>query len=368
MAAGMHDIRWCPHCREDLSENIFERVPREWRRCRERNDDRVNAEDPLFEVITGLIPSALDCTVPNETRAKFHVEGSVGQGNLSDSPRYSFPTLKSVREGIFVCSQYEVQRNGDLGDYLVSIIVGRDGLRGKVPNTAAAMRDLVGQSREILGVDPGRRPRPQGSYRSEIVDQIEFPLRNPPTSEQFRVQLNRILTRVAVQEAALKALWDDVLAHPERYPADEQKEDMRRRGLRGEVEILRRERARLIRLGYPELAASVQKYPARGPNHDVSTFREKNGRMVHHYIEVKTTEKPRFRGKLSKLQTVFALQHPPEDTSIAIFTGEREDEPLGEPIILTETADKFRYFRQDTLRRECRLGHLSREVEELMAG
>ncbi|MFQ5690372.1 MAG: hypothetical protein ACE5HQ_08890 [Gemmatimonadota bacterium] len=173
----MHDIRFCDRCRADVSEGIFERVPHGW--ASYIRDNKVDRHDPVFDWVHRKIPSFLQCTIDDAYRPSFEIQGSTGQGVVSKSPRYSFPTKGSVRKGIFVCSQYEVRRDGGLGDYLVSIIVGRDELRKHASNSRLAIRETVERAREILGVDPGFRPRPQGVYRSEIIFQSQFRCPSP---------------------------------------------------------------------------------------------------------------------------------------------------------------------------------------------
>jgi len=116
-------------------------------------------------------------------------------------------------------------------------------------------------------------------------------------------------------------------------------------------------------LGYREEAEEVGRYRAKGPNHDIRTFRIRDGRLVDHYIEVKTTSRHKFNARLSPLQTEFALDHP-RDTSIAIFTYEREDDPLGEPRIVTDITEKRRYLRKEILERHRKMGALPEELKD----
>lgn len=322
----MHDIRFCDECREEIAEGIFERVPHGWDRY--RADGRVDRHDPVFRWVHRRIPSFLECTIDDAYRPTFEIEGSTGQGVPARSPRYSFPTRGSVRTGIFVCSQYDVRRDDSLGDhYLISIIVGRDELKKHASNTRLALEDAVRGARDILGVD-----------------------------EEFRPGLNELLGMVAENEEALHDHYAAVLERADEYEPGVDVEEVHRRGRRGERFILERERAWLREQGRPDLAQKVEKLPAKGPNHDIRTFRFADGEAKDHYvhfdehfIEVKTTGGPRFRGTMSRLQTEFALSHP-HATSLAILTGEEEGRELVEPRILTPLEARRDYLHPDIVR------------------
>ncbi|MFQ5804152.1 MAG: hypothetical protein ACE5JQ_14780 [Candidatus Methylomirabilales bacterium] len=168
MHHGEHDIRWCAKCREAICEDIFDRVPHLWPSYRE--GDRVDKHHEVFQLVQHQIPTFLECTLSDELREHFKVNTSTGQGGVARSPRYSFPTMGSTKKGIFVCSQYDAEIDTRLGDYRISIIVGRDGLKGHTANPSRALRELVQEARTILDVGSNPLIRPQGSYDKEIVD------------------------------------------------------------------------------------------------------------------------------------------------------------------------------------------------------
>ena len=341
-------IRWCHDCREDVSEAIFERVPGLWRGYREGG--RVDKRAEVFHLVHHVVPSALGCILTDDLRPHFEAQGSTGQGVPASSPRYTFPTRGTPREGIFICTQYEARRDGQLGDYLLSIIVGRDGLKKHTEAPSRALREIVGAAREILGVSQSFEPSPQGRYRREIVHQHRFERRDPPTSEKFRSEIEGLFRRVVDRKDDLDRLWDEVTRRAGDYEPEFDWREAHRKGNRGERYVIRIERAGLERSGRPDLAREVRKVPARGPNHDILTYRWRDGAFREHYIEVKTTEDVEFRGTISRLQTQFALQHP-EKTSLVIVPSERRGRPIGEYRELVSLDEREHYLHPEILGR-----------------